>query len=83
MKIRILIIVIVVSVIIFLAFSMRIQPFDDHPGNHVEELQEKANTVMTELQTSGHKIIDTDVAGRASEAGQEWVMTIVYDNNPQ
>ena len=46
-----------------------------------KELQNKVNEAFDELQNLGYKIIDTDVAGRASDSGYEWIMTIVYDDN--
>ena len=45
-----------------------------------EELQEKSNAVLSEIHDGGYKVMDTDVAGRASESGDEWIMTIVYEN---
>ena len=46
-----------------------------------EELQEKSNVVLVEIQDKGYKIMDTDVAGRASESKTEWIMTIVYEDS--
>jgi len=43
-------------------------------------LQEKANAALAEISDEGNKVTDTDVAGRASESGTEWIMTIVYEN---
>lgn len=45
-----------------------------------DELQEKAQNVLNKIQDSGNKLMDTDVAGRASDSGNEWIMTIVYDD---
>ena len=45
-----------------------------------EELQEKANIALAKIYSEGNKVMDTDVAGRASESGTEWIMTIVYEN---
>ena len=45
-----------------------------------KELQEKANAALAEISDEGNKVTDTDVAGRASESGTEWIMTIVYEN---
>jgi len=50
-------------------------------GSYEKELQENANKALAEIQNLGYKIIDTDVAGRASDSGNEWIMTIVYDDS--
>ncbi len=40
MKTRFLIIIAIVFVIVILVFTVRIKPYDDWPGNHVEELKQ-------------------------------------------
>ena len=41
MKIKLLIIIVVISVIVILAFTAKIRPYgDDYPGDHIEELKQ-------------------------------------------
>ena len=39
-------------------------------GRSEIELQKNANEALSELQSSGYKIVDTDVAGRADDSGE-------------
>jgi len=40
MKTRLLIIAIIIAVIMILVLTVKIKPFDDYPGNHIEELKQ-------------------------------------------
>ncbi len=40
MKTNLLIIIAIISVMVILAFTLKIKPYDDYPGNHAEELKQ-------------------------------------------
>jgi len=35
---------------------------------------------MVKIQKSGFKILDTDIAGYASDMGEAWIMSITYED---
>jgi len=45
-----------------------------------KELEKKVNDAMVEIQKSGFKILDTDIAGYASDMGEAWIMSITYED---
>ena len=82
MKNRILLIVIAVSaIIIFLASSMNVKPFDDHPANHIEELQ-KIPEVQEFYKKYGNNEISIfedgafsyQIGFQAKKSEDQWIM---------